>query len=434
MKINLINLPSEETSILPPLDLAYIGALLKGHELKLVDFNFDEEVEDADLNIVGTTSVDYYNNPPLNLDHIFSYLDKIDGKKIIFGPHVTSTPKIFQKYGLLVIGEPEITIKESIDRIEKNENLYTVKGLYGNEKRGLIKDLDKLPFPNRSLINNKNYYNPLAKKKPYTMLISSRGCPFKCIYCYNEVFGHMWRARSAKNVIEEFREIKEKYKIPEVWIRDDLFSMDKERAIEICDGIKNIEISWSCQFRVDTSDRELLEKMYESGCHMVSLGIESGNREILRNLKKGITIEKVKEVVKDCKDIGIITRGYFIIGSPGETEETIKESFEVAKSLDLDYFLVSIMTPYVGTELYELGKKQGLIESDSWEESLKNAGKIETDFTWKELVDIKRELYKKYYLRGDYLGKRLFKFKILKNGFYPFLRQMKRKDFRGVKK
>ena len=101
MKINLINLPSEETSILPPLDLAYIGALLKGHELKLVDFNFDEEVEDADLNIVGTTSVDYYNNPPLNLDHIFSYLDKIDGKKIIFGPHVTSTPKIFQKYGLL---------------------------------------------------------------------------------------------------------------------------------------------------------------------------------------------------------------------------------------------------------------------------------------------------------------------------------------------
>jgi len=433
MKINLINLPSEETSILPPLVLGYIGALLKEHEVRLVDFNFSEELEESDLNIVSTASVDYYNNPPLNMEKIFDCLEKIKGKKLIFGPHVTSTPEIFEKYGDLVIGEPELTVKEYIEKFEKNEGVKEVKGLYGNEKRELIRDLDELPFPDRNLIKNDKYYNPLAKKKPYTMLITSRGCPFKCIYCYNEVFGHVWRSRSAKNVIGEFKDIKEKG-IKEVWIRDDLFSMDRGRALEICEGIKNLGISWSCQFRVDTSDRELLEKMYESGCHMVSLGIESGSEKILKSLKKGITIEKVKEVVKDCKEIGISTRGYFIIGSPGETRETIDESFEVAKKLDLDYFLVSIMTPYVGTEIYELGKKEGLIDEDSWDESLKNAGKIGTDFTWKELVEIKKKLYKKYYLRSKYIGKRLFKFKILKNGFYPFLKQMKRKDFRGVKK
>jgi len=432
MKINLINLPSEETSILPPLVLAYIGALLKEHELTLIDFNFQTNIPEADLNIISTASVDYYNNPPLNIETILTHIKNIKGKKIIFGPHVTSTPELFKDLGILVIGEPEITIQETVKAISKNQPLNNIPGLYKNTQRELIRDLDSLPFPNRKLLNNK-YYNPLSKKNPYTMLISSRGCPFKCIYCYNEVFGHSWRARSATNVIKEFKEIKQ-LNIPEVWIRDDLFSMDKQRALDICNGIKDLNISWSCQFRVDTSNKELLNKMYESGCHLVSLGIESGSSTILKNLKKGITIEKVKEVVKDCKDIGITTRGYFIIGSPGETKETIKESLQVAKNLDLDYFSVSIMTPYIDTELYELGKKQGLIQSNSWTESLKNAGKIGTDFTWKELVEIKKQLYKKYYLRPSYLAKRLLKPKILKNGFYPFLRQMKRRDFRGIKK
>ena len=450
MKINLILLPFEETVKNPPISLAYIGAILKreGHEVKLIDLNFEKEIPNSDINIVATTTLDYYNCPLLNLGSIKKNLMKIRELKkpiILIGPHGTSTPNYFENYAdYIVIGEPEITVKELVSSLSKRRSVRKVKGLHYKEgrkfittpPRPLISDLDSLPFPDRSLIKNEKYYNPICKNNPFTAILTSRGCPYQCTFCYKGVYGSKWRKRSAENVVKELIEIREKYGIKEVWFRDDLFLLDKERVIKICEGIiKNkLDISWSCASRVDNLDFSTLKKMKEAGCYVLSFGIESGSEEILRRIKKGITLEKVKEVVRWCKKLDIRTRGYFIIGFPGETAETINKTLKFAKELDLDYFMLSIMTPYPNTEIYNEAMREKIIPGINWEYSLKYAGRIKTKFQFSELVKIKRKLYLKYYLRPFYIFPRLNRKKvdILLHGLYPFLKQMTISKFRGL--
>jgi radical SAM superfamily enzyme YgiQ (UPF0313 family) len=451
MKINLIVLPFEETVKHPPICLGYIGALLRRdeNEVRIIDLNLGEEISEADMNIVATATVDYYNCPLLNMDLIDVWLGKIKklGKPVaILGPHVTTYPDYFLKYGdYLIIGEPEITIKELVVRLNKKESLRGVRGLVYKKGKKVVKNparppianLDILPFPDRSLIRNEKYINPVCKNHPYTMVLSSRGCPYKCTYCYMEVYGHSWRFRSAKNVVEELIEIKKKYGIREIWFRDDLFSFDKERTLEICEGMtkNNLGLTWSCQTRVDHLNREVVKKMKEAGCYVISLGIESGSQEILNNLRKGITLDKAREAVRLCNDEGIRTRGYFIIGCPGETKETINQTFNFAKELDLDYFMLSILTPYPETTLFNEALKEKIIKKKSWSEALKKSGQIKTDFSFEELMKIKRDMYMRYYLRPKYIFNRILKgrFDVLYHGFAPFIRQFTIKKFRGKK-
>jgi len=449
MKINLILLPFEETVKLPPISLGYIGSILqqKGHEVKIIDLNLKGKISEADINLVATTNIDYYNCPLLCLDSIVSELLKIKkiGKPIIIiGPHSTSTPEYFENYGdYIIIGEPEITVSELIESLDKNKDLKKVKGLYykkgnkftKNEARPNISDLDSLPFPDRSLIKNEEYHNPVCKYNPFTLVLGSRGCPFQCTFCYKGVYGSIWRKRSPENIIKELIEIRKKYNIREIWFRDDLFLLGKERIEKICDEmIKNeLDLSWFCQARVNDLDLALLQKMKKAGCHTLSFGIESGSPKILKNIKKGITLEKVEEVTANCKKAGIRTRGYFIIGFPGENDETIKESLEFAKKLDLDFFMVSILTPYPNTKIFDNALKEGIIKEKKWENSLKYAGQIHTKFTFEGLINLKRKLYVKYYLRSKYILPRLSpkRIDILKHGLLPFLKQFVVKKFRG---
>jgi len=451
MKINLIVLPFEENVKSPPVCLGYVASLLeqKNHKVKIIDLNFETKIPQADLNIAATTTVDYYNCPLLNIDVIDKWLVRISKMKTplaVIGPHVTTIPQYFEKYAdYLVIGEPELTIKELVTSLTEGKSLKSVKGLFykqgkkfiKNELRELIRNLDELPFPDRSLIKNNLYINPVCKNHPYTIVISSRGCPYQCTYCYMDVYGHFWRARSAENVIKELIEIKIKHNIREIVFRDDLFTLDKNRVLKICDGIikNNLNLTWTCQTRADFLDEEILSKMKEAGCYAVSLGIESGSQEIIDRLKKQIKIEQIKRAVSLCKKYDIRTRGYFIIGSPGETLETIERTLNLAKELDLDYFMVSILTPYPKTKLFEDYLKKGLIKKRSWDESLKHAGSLETPFTFDELVNIKRRLYIKYYLRLGYIlpRLRLSKIDMLYHGIAPFVKNIFVKKFRGSK-
>ena len=175
--------------------------------------------------------------------------------------------------------------------------------------------------------------------------------------------------------------------------------------------------------------------MKEAGCYVISLGIESGSQEMLNRLRKGITIEQIKKAVRLCKKYGIRTRGYFIIGSPGETKETISQTINLAKELNLDYFMLSILTPYPQTTIFENALKKGIIKKRNWDEALKNAGIIETSFSFEQLMDLKKSLYKKYYLNLGYILPRLMpgKVDILYHGFKPFIKQFLIKKFRGKK-
>jgi len=448
MKINLIVLPFEENVKSPPICLGYIGALIEQeNEVKIIDLNFEDKIPDSNLNIVTTTTVDYYNCPLLNMNVIDKWLDKISklhAKTAILGPHVTTIPEYFVKYAdFLVIGEPEITVKELVSALNRKKSLNSIRGIYykkgkkviKNKPREPIKNLDDLPFPERSLMNIKQYVNPVLKQSQYTMIISSRGCPYRCTYCYMGVYGHFWRARSAENVVKELIEIRRKYNIKEIVFRDDMFSFDKKRVIEICEGIlKNkLDISWSCQTRADNLNEEIIKKMRDSGCYNISLGIESGSQKILDNLRKGISLEQIKKVIALCKKYGIRIRGYFIIGCPHETIKTIEETFKFAKELDLDYFMLSIMTPYPDTPLYEEALNKKIIKERSWDEALRCAGQINTEFTFDQLLELKRKLYFRYYLRPGYIINRVMqgKFDVLFHGFFPFIRQFFKKKFRG---
>ena len=451
MKINLIVLPFEENVKSPPICLGYIASLLEQdkHNIKIIDLNFETQIPQSDLNIVTTTTVDYYNCPLLNMDVIDKWLAIISKTKIplaVIGPHVTTMPEYFEKYAqYLVVGEPELTIKEMVASLTKNKSLNGIKGLVykqgkrfiKNSSRKLLQNLDILPFPDRRLIKNDLYVNPVCKNYPYTMVISSRGCPYKCTYCYMDVYGHFWRARSAENVVNELTEIRKKYNIREIVFRDDLFSLDKTRVLKICNGIikKNLNLTWTCQTRVDSVDEEIISKMKEAGCYSISFGIEGGSQEMMNRLKKGITIEKVKKAIALCQKYNIRTRGYFIIGCPGETKESIQQTLELAKELDLDYFMLSILTPYPQTEIFEDAFKKKIIKKRSWNEALRCAGIIETPFTFNELVKIKRDLYFKYYFRPGYILPRLLPGKIdmLYHGFMPFIKNMLKRKFRGKK-
>jgi anaerobic magnesium-protoporphyrin IX monomethyl ester cyclase len=449
MKINLIVLPFEENVKSPPICLGYIGSLLRKnkHESRIIDLNFEDKIPESDLNIITTTTIDYYNCPLLNIEEIKRNLIKIKKLNVpvaILGPHVTTFPDLFLDYGdYLIIGEPEITVFELVNSLENKKNLKQVIGLYykengkviKNNPRPLIKNLDDLPFPDRGLMKINKYVNPICKNHPYTMVVSSRGCPYKCSYCYMDVYGHSWRARSSKNVVEELIEINKRYNIKEVWFRDDLFSLDKKRVIEICQGIidNNLDITWSCQTRVDFIEEETIKQMAKAGCYVISLGIESGSQIILDKMNKGINLVQIRKAVKLCKKYKIRTRGYFIIGSPGETKKTINETLIFAKELDLDYFMLSILTPYPKTPIFDNALKNNIIKKENWDESLRCAGIIDTPFSFEQLVKIKRLLYLKYYFRLNYLLFRLtpYKIDILYHGFLPFINQFLIKKFRG---
>jgi radical SAM superfamily enzyme YgiQ (UPF0313 family) len=292
----------------------------------------------------------------------------------------------------LIIGEPEYTSQELVSALDKGKPLKGIRGIHykkgktwiKNPTRPLIENLDNLPFPDLSLINLKQYKNPVCKNHPYTMVLSSRGCPHQCTYCYMEVYGHKWRARSAENVVLELIQIRRKHHVREVWFRDDLFALNKTRIMDICEGIiKNkLDITWSCQTRADTLDLEIAKKMKEAGCYLVSLGIESGSQKMLDNLKKNTTLEKIRKGVDACRVVGIRTRGFFIIGAPGDNLKTIEESFQFAKNLDLDYYTVGILTPYPETTLFNEAYKRGIIKDKSWKTALSMAGQIDTDFTF----------------------------------------------------
>ena len=210
-----------------------------------------------------------------------------------------------------------------------------------------------------------------GKRVPYTEMITSRGCPNRCVFCViHKMCGGFWRARSPKNVVDEIELLFEKYGVKEIHFVDDNLTLDKHRMEEICDEIlhRGLDISWATTngVHVNTLDEALLRKMKKAGCYSLCIGIESGNPYVLNQLiKKGISLEKVSEVVKSTKRVGMDVNGFFVLGFPGETRKTIEDTIQFAKSLDLDGAYFSIATPYPGTELYDQCTSKGYIMNDS---------------------------------------------------------------------
>ena len=415
----------------PPLGLAYLAAMLEkeGHEVDIIDAQalklsisqIKKEIEERQPDLLGVTSVTPTIYEALELIKITKSVSPYTFT-VLGGPHVSFLPiKTLEECPQLdavCIGEGEETVVDLAKTVECGGNLSNVRGIayrseggiVKNPPRPLISDLDSLPFPARHLLPM-NKYTILGKKSVIGHLMTSRGCPFNCIFCSSSLlFGKKFRGRSPENVVDEMEHVISEYKARTIEFADDEFTLNRKRVEGICYEIRKrgLDVFWACSSRVDTISKDLLKKMKRAGCFLIYYGIESGSQRILNFIRKGITIDKVIRAIKWTKEVGIKTLGSFIIGFPGETEEDIKKTISLAKKLRLDYAQFAIATPYPGTELYDLAKREGMLETEDWSQYtaanpvLKNYG-----CSRETLIKLFKEAYTTFYLSPRMLLKNL---------------------------
>lgn len=306
-------------------------------------------------------------------------------------------------------------LDELLIPIIKGENLRQKAGLrfrengkiVTNSPAPFINDLDSLPFIARHLLKKRLYRRP-DTMEPLTVIQASRGCPFKCIFCSAIIgSGQVLRKRSPGNIVDEIEECVNKHGINNFLMGAETFTCDKKWVLDICAEIvkRGLKISWYCNSRVDTIDKELSEMMKNSGCYAVSLGIESGNQETLNKMKKGTTLAQADKAVRVLKDQGIKTYLYYIIGFPWETKEMINETTNFAIRLDGDISDFYFAHPLYGTEFHKMAKEGNILEHDKkyLYEYRANSPYVSSE----ELKKLHRSALRRFYLRPKYLIKTL---------------------------
>src|SRR5499427_5334505 len=238
-------------------------------------------------------------------------------------------------------------------------------GIVHNPDAPQIQDLDALPHVSEVYKRDLDVtrYNVPFLLHPYVSLYTTRGCPAQCTFCLwpQTLSGHPWRKRSTDDVAAEMARAKQLWPdVKEFFFDDDTFNIQKARTIELCAKLKPLGLTWSCTSRV-TTDYETLKAMKEAGCRLLIVGYESGDQQILKNIKKGATVERARQFTKDCHKLGLVVHGDFILGLPGETKETIRRTIDFAKELDVETIQVSVAHAYPGTELYDYAKDNGFI-------------------------------------------------------------------------
>ena len=397
MKILLINpviRASEYPPIRFPLGLAYIASVLQneGHDVKVLDINANRWGKDELSNILRKADFDIAGLTGLVTEYkeirwLADTLKEVHPKKpiVLGGPLGTTFPEIIlknTKVDVVVISEGIETAKELMHAFKKRTKLNDVKGLYYRSVSGaiaftghrpFIKNVDEIPLPARDLFPFKTYISPsnlriFDKNIKSTEVITSYGCPYRCTYCFHEMWGHMFRARSPESVVQEIKLLHDKYGINGIFFSDDEFVLDRKRVMEICDLIRKekLDISWVTSGRVNLMTKELLTAMRSAGCRVITYGIESGSQKILNEIGKGVTVQQARQAMKDTWDAGILPHGFLIIGLFGETPETIRETVKFCNETGL-IGQFSFATPFPGTELYEEARKRGkLTQSEGW--------------------------------------------------------------------
>ena len=269
----------------------------------------------------------------------------------------------------------------------------------------VIENLDELPWVSKVYKRDLDFkrYNVPFLLNPFMSFYTSRGCPAMCTFCLwpQTHSGHRWRLRSTDDVANECRYVLENFPgLKEIFFDDDTFNYKKARTLELCAKLKPLNFTWSCTSRV-TTDYETLKAMKDAGCRLLIVGYESGNEQILRNIKKDATIEGARRFTKDAHNLGLTVHGDFIVGLPGETRETIRNTIDFAKQLDVETIQVSIAHAYPGTEFYDYAKENGLVQlkmSDDEGHQLPNV--VYPGILAKgEMVEWVERFYGEYYFR-----------------------------------
>ena len=390
---------TRENMIWPQVSLAQMAALLHpAYTVKVVDCNAERMSWPEFAKVLDKYQPRYYltqvTAPTLENDMYGCFLAHARGAKTIaFGTHVTPIPREtmrpYPSLDFVLVGEPDLTIRDLLDHLDGkfaersaeinhifanhdphykpslNEDgsvdMHGIKGLAWrngdeivmNMPRPFVADLDDLPIPMHELLPLDLYRMPLIKG-PFTFILTSRGCPAGCTYCIKHVsYQYTTRLRSTKLIMEELWRLK-KLGINNIHMYSDLFTVNREQVMDLCQRMidEKINLKWTSNSRVDYVDEEMLGLMGKAGCHLISWGIESGNEQILKHARKGAYPDKAERALRWAHAAGIKNWGYFIIGLPGETEATIRQTIDFAKKLPLDIALFHVAAPYPGTPFF----------------------------------------------------------------------------------
>lgn len=430
----------------PPLGLFYIATYLKtfsNYEVEILDcfaekLDFEEikaKIRTTKPDIVGISAMTHFWVDVVEISRIAKELFP-NIKVVVGGPHATIYPisTVKNKYiDYAISGEAEFSFKKLLDAISDNwaeEDISKITGVATklHLERGKtnadiehqrIENLNEIPFPDHNLIDNRKYLSVFAKKGTFTTLMTSRGCPFNCIFC--DRLGKEFRAVNADNVIKEIKGCIQ-LGITNFFLHDDTFTVDKERVKKICEAIKreHLVIKWEARARVDCIDYELLKQMKQAGLSRISFGVESGNEKILTNLRKDISLNRVREAFRWCRELRITTLADFMLGSPGENLEEIDDTLKLVKQIKPDYVQFSITCPYPATPLYKKLLSEGRIKTDVWLEFAENPDinfvpPIASEyFDRKKLEELVTRAYRRAYFNSSFIIKELKKIKSLK--------------------
>ena len=425
---------SKVTGTFPPLGLQYLAAVLQQRglaEVEIYDANVAQHDEETFRKRIASSRADILGFT----SSTFEWLTTVEALKmarevlpesliVVGGPAVGAYPReclAFKEIDIGVIGEGEETFAEIVALYNDGKPLDGIKGTVSRRDgcacvappRPFIQDLDSIPFPARDLIDTKAY-NAIFIRKPFATLITSRGCPFKCSFCSRFYFGNKVRTRSAPNILAEFESCAERYDIREFMVYDDTFGVRRDVALELCDLIikRRHRFRWSVRTRVDCIDEATLHKLREAGCYKLHMGVESGSEDILKRMKKGITLEQVERTFRLANEAGIETVGYFMFGYPGETLATIEQTKRLSLQLNLSWADFSITTPAPRTELNDEFERSGYIDGDFWRrytlgEPIDKLPYFTTpEFDEAALERILRNAFTKFYLRPSVILKK----------------------------
>jgi radical SAM superfamily enzyme YgiQ (UPF0313 family) len=287
--------------------------------------------------------------------------------------------------------------------------------LIRTKPRKHIENLDSIPFTAYDLIPDISAYNPPPhdyKNLPVGFVITSRGCPYQCTFCDRNVFGSTLRQRSAENVAQEIIILYRKFGVREINFCDDTFTINHERIYKIFNILKqnNISITWNCRSRINTVDEEAIKMMAKLGCWQISFGIESGSPEILKIIKKNIDLDYARKVLKWCKREKMETSGFFMVGHPGETIETIDKTIAFATSVPMTSMITSINTPIPGSDQYKVLDKWGTVASTDWSQyNYWRPVFIPHGLDEKTLMKKHKEFYRRFYFRPSVAFSLLFR-------------------------
>lgn len=411
----------------PPLSLCYLAAMTKkhGYETSIIDFQvLDVNVEEAvrmiiseKPDVVGITST------TVSIQHaaeLAKTVKKTDGSilTIIGGSHISAlaeeTMKMFPQFDLGVIGEGEITVTEVLEALKNGKKFSEINGLIVREdgglkitpKREFIKDLDSIPLPDWSLLPDiRKYYNGqfyiTFDERPTFGIIISRGCIGKCTFCDKHIFGSYCRSHSPRYIMNIIKDLYYNYGKKHIFFMDDTFTLFRKQRMELFKLLEKekMDLTWSCNTRVDCVDKELLQAMKKSGCTYILYGIESGSQRMLNFMKKGTNLKQIEDAIKMTREVGLNVHSSFMIGLPTEDMQSVRETINFAKKLDLTSIQVSLFSPLPGTELYDLVNNDGKL-SYVWNKlSRWNVVYCPEGFTEEKIKELHKCAYKEFFFR-----------------------------------